>query len=521
MPRVSSTSLARWVGADRRTLAKAARRELLSRSFAAFIRYFWHVVEPTRAMLPSIAMDAMTAAAQAVADGRIKRLAVATCPGTSKSVEWAVMFPAWLELRSHGRARIMVGSYSWGFATRDSGRCRDLVQSSEFQDLLDGEWGIREDADRKDDWWTTATGRRLITSIKGKSTGERCTFQIIDDPLNAADIFSMPEVRESIRWVFQVLPSRLEDQRCDPRMIVAQRLRVGDPIDEAIQRGWRYLCLPAVLGPCPELGITGADAPCVLLDDDGREVWRDPRAPGEPLVELLNLETLVRLRRELGSTTFAAQYLQRPADDSASIIKRTWWRFYRPPHVPRDVAERMPRPAGCDETTPIVEMPEHFERTTMAVDLTFGSPTGDYADATAWAASGAGRYLVDKWRDRAGFEVGLTQIKRIKGKWPGSKVLIEKAANGSATIEKLSKEITGVVPQKPTGPKAARLAAAAPIVESGCCYLPIGAPWLTDFIEELSGATNHDDQCDTTAYALLDLDVRDDSDFAVAGRCIG
>src|SRR3954469_14917473 len=92
-------------------------RSILSESLADFFPYFWPVMEPTRAMLPSVAIDAFCAAGQAVADGRIKRLAVSTCPGTSKSLFWAVAFPAFLLLRTGGRARTMVGSYSWGFAT--------------------------------------------------------------------------------------------------------------------------------------------------------------------------------------------------------------------------------------------------------------------------------------------------------------------------------------------------------------------------------------------------------------------
>src|SRR5439155_6253761 len=66
--------------------------------------------------------------------------------------------------------------------------------------------------------------------------------------------------------------------------------------------------------------------------------------------------------------------------------------------------------------------------------------------------------------------------------------------------------VTGV--QTCALPISQRLGAVAPTIESGCCYLPLGAPWLDDFIEEMSGATKHDDQMDTTAYALIDLNVK-------------
>lgn len=485
-------------------LARARKAALLRSicvdSFADFVQHLWPVMEPTRALVPSVAIDGICAALQAVGDGRIKRLGIACPPGVSKSKAGAVAFPAWLALKTDGRERIMCGSYSNGFAERDATFCRDLIQSDAYRELVGDRWEIRQDANRIGDFWFTTGGRRMIVSPDGRSMGERCTTQIIDDALSSRDAYSDAAKRDALRWVSVMLPSRLEDQDRDRRVLIGQRLALDDPMKWAIDRGWKILVLAAIRGE--------DDPPGELYDDVGKLVWRDPRRPGEPLSTLLGLSALEGLRRDMGSSAFAAQYLQRPADDSTSLIRRSWWRFYRPTQLPEEAVGRTPRPAGCDEASAVVELPEHFERITIAVDLTFGSPTGDYADVTAWGAHGAGRYLVDKWRARAGFETSCVEIERIKQRWPSAKVLIEKAANGAATIETLSKRITGVVAQKPIGKKAQRLAAVAPTVESGCCYLPLGASWLGDFVEELAGATNHDDQCDTTAYALIDLNVR-------------
>lgn len=500
-------------GLDLVELKRQLEARICSDSFAEFMRRGWHVIEPTRPQLPSVAIDGGCAALQAVAEGRIKRLAWSTCPGTSKSLVGPVGFPAWLLLRTLGTARIMAGSYAWDFATRDSRRCRDLVLSEWYTRLVGGVWGLRGDANRDDDWWTTAGGRRMIVSTGGKALGERCTFQLIDDALSGADIHSTAAKREAIRWVNEVLPSRLEDPNENARVMIGQRLDVDDPIAEAIRQGWKYLYMPAVLSE--------GDVPCELYDDFGVLVWRDTRKPGEPLVSLLGAESLARLRVELGSKAFSAQYLQKPTDDSSSIIKRSWWRFYRPDHVSLDVVARVPRPAGCDEGSPVIDLPERFDQITIAVDLTFGSATGDYADATAWGSHGSGRYLLAKWRKQAGFEESSAAIEAIKAKWPSAKVLIEKAANGAATIETLSKRIPGVVAQKPIGGKIQRLSAIAPTVESGCCFLPLGAAWLPDFVEELAGATSHDDQCDTTAYAILDLNLAPVRHVPVSGFSIG
>lgn len=34
--------------------------------------------------------------------------------------------------------------------------------------------------------------------------------------------------------------------------------------------------------------------------------------------------------------------------------------------------------------------------------------------------------------------------------------------------------------------------------------VPLGAPWLGDFVEELAGATKHDDAQDACSYGLFD-----------------
>jgi len=471
-----------------------AAREIEASLCVDSLRFFferaWSVVEPTRDLLPSVAIDAFCAAGQAVADGRLKRLGVETCPGTSKSLFWAVIFPAWLLLRTDGRARVMAGSYAHAFAERDGTRCRDLVQSEWYRSMIEAQgvdWHIREDANRKGDWWTNATGRRLITSVDGATVGHRCTFQIIDDPLSEADVFSEANKAESIRWVFEVMPSRLEDQRIDPRVVVMQRLAVGDPLGEARRRGWPILSLPAVLGMWG-----GPEEGCVLLDDNGAEIWRDPRKPGEPILELLDLPTLERMRVEFGSATFAAKYLQRPGDDTAATFKRTWWKWYSGDAPPG--------------------------RVVIAADLTFGSTTGDYASVQAWSGSGPDRYLLRARRGRVGFELSKAWIVEFAREFPGASVCIEKAANGHAVIETLRKQIPAIKALKPWGKKAQRHAAAAPTVESGNCYLPEGEVFeevspagevarvdAAVFVEELAGATKHDDQTDAASYAIIEL----------------
>ena len=455
---------------------EVVRRELCIRSFADFMRFAWPHFEPTRALLPSIAIDALCAALQAVGERRIRRLAIACPPGVSKSLVTAVAFPAWLLLRTDGAARIMSGSYAYDLAKRDSRRCRDLVASAWYRALAGGRWAVRDDADQAGDWWSSTGGRRLCTSTGSKALGERATIQLLDDVLSGADVHSAAKRLEARRWLSEVLPSRLEDPENDSRVIVGQRLHVEDPVSLAIEQGWSVLSLPAVLAE--------NDTPCVLLDDAGELVWRDPRKPGEPLVSLLSTEALDRLRLELGSAAYSAQYLQKPHDDTNAMF-------------PRKAFERR-----------WTELPDKPQRTVIALDASFKeSASSDWAVLQCWQSKGSDRVLVEQWRKQAGFVDTLNALRAMQKRYPFAKVLIEAGANGHAVFDQFKREVPGVFEVKPEGGKTARAASVQAIVESGAVVLPANAPWVDDWIDEVSAfpAVKHDDQADAMVYALREL----------------
>jgi hypothetical protein len=63
------------------------------------------------------------------------------------------------------------------------------------------------------------------------------------------------------------------------------------------------------------------------------------------------------------------------------------------------------------------------------------------------------------------------------------------------------------LPVKPLGDKESRASAVSPLFESGRVFLPESAPWLDDYIDELTSfpASPHDDQVDSTTQALQRL----------------
>jgi predicted phage terminase large subunit-like protein len=141
-----------------------------------------------------------------------------------------------------------------------------------------------------------------------------------------------------------------------------------------------------------------------------------------------------------------------------------------------------------------------------------------------WCTSGPNHYLVDQRRERMGFNATVKAIRAMCEKYPRVvRKLIEDKANGSAVIETLKHELSGVLPVEPDGGKEARANAVQPLVAAGNVFVPhptrarysdgrVGAPWVGDarddgtepmdpaetFLHEVTTfpKAEHDDQVD-------------------------
>ena len=62
----------------------------------------------------------------------------------------------------------------------------------------------------------------------------------------------------------------------------------------------------------------------------------------------------------------------------------------------------------------------------------------------------------------------------------------------------------------PQGDKESRVAGVSSILEEGRVLLPTGAPWLSEFVKELTGfpSTKHDDQVDSLTQFLAYVRTR-------------
>ena len=86
--------------------------------------------------------------------------------------------------------------------------------------------------------------------------------------------------------------------------------------------------------------------------------------------------------------------------------------------------------------------------------------------------------------------------------WEAEVVLIEDRASGTQLIQELTNEgLYAVKGYAPEGDKVMRLHAQTAMIEIGFVHLPREAPWLAEYLHELTTFPNakHDDQADSTA----------------------
>jgi predicted phage terminase large subunit-like protein len=493
-----------------------AAAEAAQRSLRDFVVAAWPLVEPAMALLPSLALDAVCEHLEAVAKEQILRLVINIPPGHSKSLLVSVFWPAWMWTRRPGW-RALFASYAKDLALRDSVRTRDLLKTGWYQTHFaePAGWRLKDDEDAKSLFSNTQKGFRMALSVGGAATGFRGDAVVVDDPLNAKDAPSKAAREEAIFWWDKVMSTRLNDQRRGVKLVIMQRLHEDDLTGHILRSelGYEHLCLPSEFEP-KRRSVTYVRRP----EGAREEFWSDPRQePGELLFpELFPSEVLAQTKRELGSNGFAGQHQQRPAPDEGGMFKKSWWRFWKPDGL---AAEGVyPRPAGCWDG-PAVPLPA-LEMVLISLDANFkGKANSDFVVFTVWGVKGAHRFLLAMRRGRWNFPQTVEVFRSLVLEFPTAlKKLVELAANGDAIVSSLEAEIPGLVGVSAKGGKEARAAAISPQVEAGQVFLPEGAAWLEEFVEEFAAFPNgsNDDQVDSTSQALIDLLLNPDAARAAA-----
>lgn len=450
---------------------------------APFVRASWPVLEPATRLRWNWHLDEICDHLEAVSFGRCQNLLINIPPGHMKSLLVCVFWPAWHWGSVSPSWRVLFGSYAEDLSIRDSMKCRDLIQSDFYQELFRPKWKLKVDQNVKSWFENDAHGLRQALSVGGKGTGFRGDCVVFDDPHNVSikERPSLEALADARRWWFRRMTNRLNDPEKGAKVGIMQRVHDNDLAGHCIATGrYWHLCMPSHFDPARKYKTP---------------ISEDPRTkPGELLFEGLFTEKVLQsFKEDLGTVDFNSQYEELTTPPGGEIIKEAW------------LVRRY-------EVTP--DQPGEFM---MSWDLKAGSkdPKSSFVVGQVWfrpRAYPARRYIIDQVRGQWDIVETMAAVKAFCDKWPQAKrKIVEKKADGAAVVRIMEKTIPGLVAIKPPdGNKENRLRAVAPFFEAGNIYLPVAAPWLSDYEYELTHfpAAPNDDQVDATSQALLYWDDR-------------
>jgi predicted phage terminase large subunit-like protein len=268
----------------------------------------------------------------------------------------------------------------------------------------------------------------------------------------------------------------LDDKENGVIIIVMQRLHQDDLVGHVLeQENWEVLSFPA---------IAVEDEKQVVETPFGEFVFE--RHVGDVMdLRRESLETLLEIKRIIGEYNFASQYQQNPISADGGIVKREWLQYYDP-------AAPLP----------------NFTRVLQSRDTANKSgELNDYSVCTTWGVYDGRYYLLGVLRKRLNYPELKRTVREEVRKYPRAGIIIEDRASGTQLIQDLKAE--GVYGIKPFDPppgtdKIMRLHAQSAEFESGKVLLPSRAPWLDEYVNELTGypGSKFDDQIDSTTQAL-------------------
>lgn len=455
---------------QRDALKALATRTLAGRSLTDFARY----VYPNFDDPPHIKMIASLA--QRVVDRDLRNLAISLPVRHGKSVLLSQLLPAFF-LGSYPEKNVILASHSADLAERNSRVARNI--------LADERWPFPEvrlasDSSSVQRWNTQAGGGCYAIGVGGGITGRGGDLLIIDDALH--DGLSASECESAYRWYSEVAIPRLEPGGAV--ILVGARFSPIDLIGRVLESedGPNFHCvqLPALAGIADPLG----------------------RLPGEALWPArMDVTELERRRVQMGSRAFESQFQQSPQSVDGNIFKREWFKNY----------SELPKPQSATFSTfggislKSAESGERFYTITAVDCASKVALHNDFSAIVTLISDGKNMYVIDVVRKRLEFVDLARAVVDVYHKHQPSVIFVEDASAGIPLVAEL-KRLTAlpIVAVPARGSKIARAESVAPKVESGRVFLPLHAPWLKEFSDEILAfpGSRFDDQTDAFVLGL-------------------
>jgi hypothetical protein len=289
------------------------RAERARRNFALFVRDAWPELEPSTPLLMNWHIEALCAHLQALYERQITRLLIGIAPGHAKSTIVSQMFPVWCWINDP-YSRWLCASHSLDLAIRDNRYRRRLIESEWFKSRYGHIFTFAPDQRVKGYYENSKKGYHMALAVRSSGTGKRADALLIDDANNA--MAGPADIAATVEWYGKMWVSRQNDQERGMSIVVGQRLGSDDLISHILKLGgFEHLCLPEEFEPARR---------CFT-----KIGWTDPRKEEGELLwpEKFPKPVLDKLKAELGSLHYAAQYQQSPVPAGGAIFKEKWFRY--------------------------------------------------------------------------------------------------------------------------------------------------------------------------------------------------
>lgn len=418
-----------------------------------------------------------------LASEKQKRVMIFLPPQTGKSEIVSRIFPIWM-LGLNPKLRIIIASYASDLAISFNRDAQKLIEGENYGNIfpetyINGHRNVTGGSwKRTSNFFETVGhgGYLFSVGVGGATTGKSADIFIIDDPFKDMQQAYSPVGRKRvIDWYNSVAQTRLSlnghiiimHTRWHENDLAGYLLEQAAADSKATQ--WEVISIPAI----------GSE-------NNPYRHPKDHRKEGQPLWPAFKGDEamLEVTRKSVGEKVWSALYQQRPSIEGGNIIKESWFRFYT----------QLP--------IKIETIPSH--KIIQSWDLTFKETGSSFVVGVVLFKHDADFYLLDFYRSKADVVTTVEAIRTMSKKYPNASILIEDKANGPAVLSLLKKELSRLIPVRPTAGKDERLHVVAPFFEAGNVYLPANAPWTRLVMAEIQQFPNseHDDIVDAVSQGL-------------------
>ncbi len=391
---------------------------------------------------------------------------------------------AWIMGRNP-RARIMVVSYGEELAKMITRQIRDIIGMDWYKEAFP-RTRLARDHTSVTNFGTTKLGEVRAFSIEGGITGFGSDYIIVDDPLEIQDADNFQQIDRVNALFDSKVRTRLNDPETGCILVIAHRLNEEDLCGHIMKEDdWDHVVLPFMAERNESFVF-------------GDERWSRKRGG------LLRESFRQDVKRIASQPNYHALYQQSPRAGGIPRITPSHFSIHQPSGAPCSL---------------------------RVISIDPGEQQGErnsYSVLQIWQVIEAGYFLENLSRMRVRYDELRSICKKLIRHIRPSAILIEETGIGIALLDDLKAEPwQDVVRVRPRQSKIERLRKHASVIRARKIFLPPGAPWRDDYVQEFISFPNckFTDQVDATTqfleYVATDPILREPPARAIFGAAFG